>query len=385
MSKSNCIEKNILVCEKLLLLCANVKSHQKQNEISQLINQGINWQKFLQLAYDNAVSSLTFNSLKFYLPINDIEREALQRLKISYQACTVRNIYYKEELKKIISLLMDKGIKVIPLKGIFLSERLYGDASSRDESVDLDLLIRQEDRAKARPLIERTGYVCEGSGEIKEWEWVDIYSRPKRKIIELHWDITMMARSKERIEGFWQGAQLVEREGIKYYDFLPEELLLYLSAHLTNSDSFRKLRSMCDIDRLLEKYGRQINWDSVVEKSGDWHLRSSLYAALKLQAELFEPKYPRSIVRMLGISLPKRLFINTFANKGVLLKSNLRRRILDNFLAYTFFEIIEASSFNDYLAITKRIFFPPRDSVSTNYILRIINGISKILRKRDCT
>ena len=326
------------------------------------------------------MAALGYQFLKSHSLANRIEKEAFNRLKIAYLSTSAQNSYYQQELKQILGAFMKDGIPVIPLKGIILSQRLYGDITSRDQSVDFDLLVKEEAKEEAKSLLERLGYCFRGSDEIKQWQWAYVFNKPPQKMIELHWDITMMGRSEERIRGLWQGSEIVDWEGIKYHDFKPEELLLYLSAHLVNSDSFRTLRAPCDIERLLEKYGSTINWQRLVAKARQWQLRYSLYTGLVLNKDLFGYNFPPQILKMLKVSLPKRLFIKIFAARSVVLRGGLRRKILDKFLAYTFFELIEASSLREYAAIFKRVFLPPKEAMSgRSYILRIFKGIKALL------
>ncbi|MCX5667358.1 MAG: nucleotidyltransferase family protein, partial [Candidatus Omnitrophica bacterium] len=197
---------------------------------------------------------------------------------------------------------------------------------------------------------------------------------------DLHWDITMMVRSRGRIEGLWRSAAPVDSGGVRYHYFKPEELLLYLSAHLVNSGAFRQLRHIRDIERLIERYGNEIDWNSVVGKAREWRLSGSLYAALVLirQSSGFAEKW-ENVLRELKISLPKRLFIRFFADKKVVTGDGFRRRFLDAFLSYTFFEIVEAASLKDYLDIFKRVFFPPRETIGgSGYCLRIVKGAVKL-------
>lgn len=366
--------------EKFISLCLGSPGKEEREEISGIIKGNLDWVFFLQLVSKKGVAALTYQHLRFYQPANPAEKKNLEGLTISYLSISAKNSYYWEELKKVISILMRGGIAVIPLKGITLSQRLYGDITSRDESVDFDLLVREADKEKAKALLEGIGYIFMPPDEIKEWQWAYRFSHPKTKMIELHWDITMMVRSRERIEGLWEGAEPVEREGASYYDFKPEELLLYLSAHLVNSDSFRTLRAVADINRLLQKYAPEINWQRLADKAKKWRLSGSLYAALRLNQDFFVPRFPKELLAWLGLSSPKRIFIRAFANKNVILKEGLRRAFLDKFLAYIFFEIAEARCLKDCLIILKRAVFPPRQAMGQrSYILRIFKGIAKLV------
>ena len=290
---------NLFSTEELLFACARPQDGPRRDEIISLIRRGVDLEYLRDLAVNHHVSSLVYNALKFYTPSSPPEERAIKGLRVSCLALSAANSFYKKELMRILASFAEKDIPVIPLKGILLSEYLYGDAESRDQSADIDLLVKEETLERARSLLERIGYALKPSGEIKEYMWSCNFIKPGMPEIDLHWDITMMVRGRERIEGLWRGAAPVDSGGVRYHYFKPEELLLYLSAHLVNSGAFRQLRHIRDIERLIEKYGNEIDWNSVVRKAREWRLSGSLYAALvlirqSLKAGLLRPHFVRS-------------------------------------------------------------------------------------------
>jgi len=376
--------------EKLLFRSIAPGAASREEELLKLLREGIDFGYLVKIADEKGVSPLVYSALiplrkspgfspgmngylskgggslgpaayggetegapQFYSPSSDAEKKSLRDLSVSYLSASAANSHYKEELIKILAAFKRKDIDVIPLKGLALSKRLYGDIESRGLSVDTDLLVKEGDKASARGILEEAGYSFTPVDELEERKWHHTFHKAGERMVELHWDITMMARSAERIEGLWRGTEYMVWDGIRYLDFKPEELLLYLSAHLTNSDSFRKLKYICDIDRLLEKYGEQMDWGGLTEKALQWRLSGSLYAALKLTREFFGCEFPKEVMIGLKISRPRRLAIDAFANKRVYMSRCLRRAFLDFFFSYQFFKAIEAVSFKDHLALIK--------------------------------
>ncbi len=335
----------------------------------QLLEENPDLALLAKIASRKGIASLVYQRLKPYFPQDSRANNALHQLQAIYLTNCIKNQYYKEELVKVLKFFWENHLAVIPLKGMNLSQRLYADIVSRDQSADIDLLVQEKDKQRARKLLETLGYTFLPVDEIKAYQWYYLFHKAGFKPIELHWDVTMMARSQRRIEGFWQGAEVVDWEGAKFYDFHPEELLLYLSVHLVNSDSFCQLRYVCDIGTLLYKYKDEINWRALVEKAKKWQLNGSTYAALVLNRDFFGLNFPQTILKQLGVSLFKRLFIRVFANKKVVLRQGLRRRILDHFLSYVFFEFTAAVSPREYLAIFQRIFFPFKQKVKILHLI----------------
>ncbi|MFH1479156.1 MAG: nucleotidyltransferase family protein [Candidatus Omnitrophota bacterium] len=353
-----------------------------KEEILDLIQGGIDWGLLSKLACEKGIASLTYKALKFYAPAGLTQKENLDILKTSYLISSTKNNFYKKELKNILSILYEKNIPIIPLKGMMLSCRLYGDIASRGESADSDLLIKEKDKDKAIEILKELGYEMRFPlREVRSRDWFYIFNKKSQKMIELHWDITMMNRTSERIKGLWEGIELREWEGVKYYDLDPEELLIYLSIHLVNSDSFKQLRYICDIERLLSKYKENIDWGGVIKKSMRWKSLGSLYASLYLNKIFFNSTVNKEMLDKVKISSIKKYFIRTFANKKVIFGPNIRRRLLDNFLSYVFLELIEAKGIKDYIAIVKRVLFPPKESMGEiNNLARIYKGGIKVIK-----
>ena len=86
---------------------------------------------------------------------------------------------------------MREGIDVIPLKSFFLAEKLYQNIAARGISVDLDFLIKEKDRVKAKAALENIGYNRSPIVEPNALEWADSYFKEKFPLVDLHWDITM--------------------------------------------------------------------------------------------------------------------------------------------------------------------------------------------------
>ncbi len=248
--------------------------------------------------------------------------------------------------------------------------------------VDFDFLIEEKNKEPARILLQGAGYSFNPDNEIRQWQWQYVFWKPKTVMIDLHWDIMMMGRSYERIEGLWQGTRLVEEDGIPYYEFKEEELLLYLSVHLVNSSVFKRLVYMCDINELLHRYKRRLDWNDVMEKAKGWRLSNSLYLALTVSKTLFNSNVPREVLQRLKPGFSKLILAKIFVNKKVILRNGIRRRLIDSFLSYIFFELIEAHSVKEYLSIFKRVFFPPKEVMrKRGYILRALKGAARLLRR----
>ena len=379
--------------EELLLICArkNLDERLKEKAID-LIKEGVQWERFTQSAMKNGSTILVYEALKGITPYVHIPQYAFDKLKFAYLFVVSKITSQHKDMMELLRLFAENDIPIIPLKGTLLSKRLYGDIAMRGLNVDFDFLIEEKNKERAEILLEEAGYSLNPDVEIKKWQWQHIFSRPKATMIDLHWDITMMCRNKERLDGLWKGTQLAEEEGIRYYEFKEEELLLYLSVHLVNSSSFNQLRYVSDINELLNRYRIALVWSSIIEKARRWKVSNSLYTALNLSKSLFNSDVPLEALQALRPNFLKLILIETFANRKVILRGGVRRRLMNTFLSYIFFELIETRSFSEYLAIVKRVLLPPREVLPdykngdskhsfARYTVRFFKGFVKVLRK----
>ncbi|MCX5680008.1 MAG: nucleotidyltransferase family protein [Candidatus Omnitrophica bacterium] len=295
------------------------------------------------------------------------------------------------ESQDLLKLLSEKDIAVIPLKGTFLSKRIYGCIESRGTNIDVDIFIKWNDREKLHNVLTENGYVFSPSEETKDWLWQENCTSPGSQLIDVLYDIWLRGTCKEAIAGLWAGARRVtDGDGLKYYRFGQEELLIYMSQCLvTSDDGYKCLKYICDVNEFLNLHSRELDWESVIEKVKKWHLRRSLYTALSLAGNLYDNDLPPSVMNSTKPGLFKRIFIKTFFNRKVILKENFRRRFMDKFLSYTFFELIEASSAAEYWRVVKRTLLPPKEVMLSNknysskplyaeYALRLFRSFSRL-------
>jgi hypothetical protein len=86
-------------------------------------------------------------------------------LKKIYFANAALNISIRQQLAEILKALNEAGIPVIPLKGVYLSAKIYKNPADRT-MVDLDILVREEDileTVQVMRLLDETPYHFLGS------------------------------------------------------------------------------------------------------------------------------------------------------------------------------------------------------------------------------
>ena len=345
------------------------------------INSDIDWEKSFYFLARKKIALAAWSILKEYSIAISGKSDIFKKIKTEYLASSVLNSRYQEEVLLICSLFMQESLDVIVLKGSFLADRLYQDIAARSIGADLDLLIKESDRFKAKRILEGLGYKFCPSDEPNELAWSDSYSKANLPLIDLHWDITMGGRSRRRIEGFWSNARLVDKKGIKYYELMPEELLLYLAANFSNTEISKQLRYLCDILRLISLFGDQIEWERLLFKAKQWKLNGPLYAALHLASNLGLRNFPVSVLKEICLPTSQKFFINLLVNKRHIFNPGLFAKIIDRFFSNFLFEFIISENLQDYINFLKRLFYPSLNfNQFTSVPKRIVKGLYKICR-----
>jgi hypothetical protein len=336
------------------------------------------------MAISSGRTIFMLKNLKILQSFIDIPSFVIERLEMVRLEIITKSEKNHSGLLCILKNFSEARISVIPLKGTFLSGILYGDISLRGVSTDIDLLIREQDEKKACEIMQNLGYEEGREREIDAWRWHRDFFREGNLSVDLHWDITMTNRSIRRAEGLWQGVRRAEvvknGEVAGYFQWPQETLLLFLCVNLINSKGYRSLRGFFDIDALIVN-SKALDWEAVVVNSFKYKANNSVYAGLLKSKEILNTKVPHFILERLRPSIIKRLLINLFLSRSVIFENNLRRKIMDGFLSYIFFEFLEARSTGDYLKIIKRVFFPPPEALELSYVNNLMPGGSKINSK----
>ena len=368
--------------EELFLLCIRENFDEACRGKSQrVIHSGLNWQEFTQIVMKSGLTVRVYNALKQIYPYARIPSFVFEKLRAAYLYIESKSHYQHGELKELLKIFSEKNIDVLALKGSLLSKNLYGDIGLRGASIDLDLLVKEEDRKRAHGVLEELGYRCSANQEIPQWRWQNIFIKDEATMIDLQWDITMMMRTEERIKGLWQGVRRIDTEKSQpSLELEEEELLLYLCAHLISSNALGQMRYIADIARILDKYQDVLSWEDAIDKARSWKLSNSLYTGVLLARDLMCASVPEKELRKITPSFFKRSFIGFFANRKTLLRRNARRKFMDIFLSYVFFELVEARTFGEYISVFKRIVMPPKDVMrGRSAFSRLYKGLIKTI------
>ena len=278
----------------------------------------VDWNFLLQLASWHKVTPLLYRSLQA------APEPVLIRLKTSVRSALGHSLLLTGELLRLLKRFEAQGIPAIPLKGPALASFLYGDMALR-QSVDIDILLRQEYIPAARRLLLSLGYQPEyqltrrqekayQQHQIKESFTLD---RGDTKITtELHWGLMP---AKFPLKGVWERCEKASLDGAMVAALSPEDLLLFLCAH-GSEHGWRCLQWLCDVARLVRIHAT-MNWGRVMEQAKTSGCQRALFLGLFLADNI------------LGTPIPQEISQRTQRNPlTVRLAGQVRRRLLEGSL-----------------------------------------------------
>ncbi len=227
--------------------------------------------------------------------------DALSRLGEQYILNAAKNMTLGHAFSRIISSFRAEGVQVIPLKGLYLAEAVYGNPVGRSIG-DLDLMVKESDLDRAERALVALGYEPKDCHRLAVPDITDFsYSHPTTGlIVELHWNLLRsgLVRSID-LEALWKRALPASVAGQDVLALCPEDLLIYLCVHTTKHAFQGGLRSMCDLFEVTGRFGEDMDWTVMSRRAREWGATKSAYFALRLSKELLRADVPDSCLENL--------------------------------------------------------------------------------------
>ncbi len=165
--------------------------------------------------------------------------------------------------KKIVSLLREKDIPAIVIRGNEIAKEIYYSPHCRN-SVDIDILIKRSDVNHANTILSEHGYVSDMPLEywLARIHHAPYFHPETRLLVEVHWDLGVPFFFTLISKDIWKEVIYTDSEIAR---LSPEMLLIMLLIH-HHSHSFRQLKILVDILWTLNKYEDRINWQLFTRK-----------------------------------------------------------------------------------------------------------------------
>ncbi len=238
-------------------------------------------------------------------------RELLQKMHIS---TLNKNLKFIGELKSIVKNYNKENIEIIPLKGIFLIEKVYDNISERLMN-DIDLLVKEEKIDKAEQIAISLGYSSKEKIEFQKiMKEKHCHIAPLFKdgvCIEIH---RHLIRDSDQFKidhnKIWEKASTMNIDDICVHTLSLEDMILHLAVHLTRNYGGKRVQliSLVDIYKIIEKNKDVLSWKTLINRAHEFKLEKYLYISLKLTEKFLDIRYPE-IINNLEPLCPRRQII----------------------------------------------------------------------------
>ena len=321
-------------------------------------------------------------------------KEALSQ-KDTYYHTVARNLFLNQEFTKILDSFSQEHIRLIPLKGIALIQKIYSDIGSRYIG-DIDLLVRPGDVLSSAKLLNELGYFNQSCYRFNpEKPYSDYlnsmpFSKPAKipSFVHLHWHLLNatipLSMYKIPMEEIWQSAEPERYQDKQMLMLAPHHLVVYLSVHAFKH-SFNKISLFHDIEKAIEFYRDRLDWKAITKVAAEWGATLPLYYSLYLTSKILKADIPE---HTLSIIRPKKI-----SKAGYRAASSISGDQLGTHkLVYPLYLDMLEGSLNRTKFIFLTLFPPPEQlrqiySVNSKYLVfgyylkRLGNGLVRLLQE----
>lgn len=245
--------------------------------IDSLVNNQINWDEVGSLVHRHGVVG-QFCLIMGTRDWVNVPIETKKRLKNIRVQQAVRSLSQVAELARVGKLFTDAGIPMMPLKGVALSQELYGDPCVRS-SADLDILVQPDDIEKAEEILIQAGYRhalgFHSMGErqknhiINTLHHHEYINDTRQSHIELHWRSYLWTR--DQITALWETCSSSTWLNAGLSQLSREHNILFLADHGARH-GWLSMKWLSDLAMLMQDLPVN-DWLSLHEKAAFFDLQ----------------------------------------------------------------------------------------------------------------
>ncbi|MDR2841133.1 MAG: nucleotidyltransferase family protein [Paludibacter sp.] len=283
--------ENLSAEEKLLF--SSIKINANDNDyckLNTLLSEIHDWNYAEKLLLENNAAQFLYKKLPFLSDKNLIPESILANIKQAYLHTFRLNFLLYEEFSKITEVFAQNSIFVIPLKGIYLAEKLYNDIGLRKMS-DIDLLTSENDAQKCIEILAQNGYISDNyKSETPEERMIHFPAMRQGEIsIEIKSLLNKHQGNLMTEEEIFARLQPISLNQTQCYELEINDLLIFICLHAAKhfySGYKMNFTSLYDIANILST--RKINWREVEDKCLKYRCTAEVFNLISLVAYYFD-------------------------------------------------------------------------------------------------
>ncbi len=287
------------------------------------------WEALIRLARRHGMGPLVFAHMAEAGLLSMLPTHIAAEFKEAYCQSLIANRVMQEDLAAVLTAFTARGISAIPIKGILLAERYYGDPALRPAS-DMDLLVPRADLARAAPILEYLGYApTSGQATLLDDHALRFrelrFSKVGASPLELHLALSRLPGYHTGFAGpsVWKRAEVVDCRGVPALYLSRGDELRYLCFHFAAQHAGERLIWLVDIAEAVRSWPAGCSWPAFVEETIALGLATPVAVSLALAQDRLDLEFPETLLVQLAeaMTAPRernawRLASLPFSNPG---------------------------------------------------------------------
>lgn len=195
------------------------------------------------------------------------------------------------------------GVATIWLKGLALSEQLYGCPEARG-SGDLDMLVEPSQAQAAEECLSRLALQLDHAAvddhtlARHQRRWQGQMIAENTLLVELHVGLGGPRACQPDIPGLMQRSRTVSLKGQPFRVLSIEDELLFLCLH-AHRHNYAILRCLMDVAEYVKRYGKELNAESLLERAKRYRCVGRMKAGLILAHRALDLKPEAAVLQFL--------------------------------------------------------------------------------------
>ncbi len=250
------------------------------------------WQTVLRLTHQHMLTGfLYFHLTQWPEPCRPPAAD-FTRLRSTFFTTVARQQRIVGQTSELLAALARGRVRTVPLKGIWLADRIFPDAACRDMN-DIDLLVAESDLATARTILWELGYTSHDFAPDQTGAKDQLFLKEGAPLpLELHWSLWRegtgpAAASPEAADHIW--SNLIETT---LYDqpvavFPLERELTYLTEHILHHEWAVPLKALLDLALLVKQFGPSLDLQRLQAETQAWGIPFGCPFVIQVASDLF--------------------------------------------------------------------------------------------------
>jgi len=304
-----------LAKQRMVEMCGvRLPEHLGDALVQETASGALNWNLVMALATRNRTVTFLHPAIKKLGIAKQLPQPLTAHLRQEYLHNFQRNLAFESELKELLELFNRSELPVIVLRGVMMSDKVFGNPALRSSN-DIDILIRRQDLQRVKETVHGLGFVQDPrSLDDAYYERHHLhlpYLKLERLVLlEIHWSYDhKFTPFNVDTEATFASARRSEYLGQETLELGPEDLLVMLCLHAFKHSCSIKYTlgepeteemvlsdggfvQFLDLHYGVEYVRPDIDWELFRRRVTDWNLQVPVLASLRVMESFFghDPK-----------------------------------------------------------------------------------------------